>query len=568
MKNLTKPQIIILGVVGFIILLILLVFLGILPGLKKDSSNLKTNLEFWGVFDNSESYGAAIADFKNLYPGVTVNYRRFQEAADYEAALLDALASGKGPDIAMVRNVSLPREAARLVPAPNAKVSLLALRNLFPQVVEADFAPAGAVYALPLSLDSLALIYNQDIFNENAITAPPATWEEFKALVPRLTRRDETGKIVVAAAALGGSRRSIPLAPDILSALMLQTGTKMVSDDFRSAEFASAEGENALNFYTQFSRPKSALYTWDDSFAEASAAFAAEKAAMTFGYARSLQDLKLKNPFLNFGVTALPQPQEAAKSITYPAYWGYAVTRQSLKQNLAWDFIVTLTTKLPNAQSYLEVTGVPPALRSLISEKLNDPNLSVFAAQSLTARSWPQVNPEAVGQIFSQMIEKVNAGTLDARAALEEAERLVTDLMQRRVSRFNIFPVAEAQVLNIWRNTGSGGPTCNETGTLEAPVKPCNFCDGIIVAGNIITLLFTIAFPITVAMVVYGAIRLMISGGSPEKVNQAKKIMTNAIIGLVIVLAAWVIVNTLLRVLVGFTSGDTSLWPWSRISCS
>ncbi len=113
-----------------------------------------------------------------------------------------------------------------------------------------------------------------------------------------------------------------------------------------------------------------------------------------------------------------------------------------------------------------------------------------------------------------------------------------------------------AQAINIWEGTGSGGATCNVAG-------PCTFCDGLVVTSNILTLLFQIAIPIAVAMIVWGALRLMFAAGSPDRVGSAKKIMTSAVVGIIIVLAAVVILRTLFH----FLSGSPD-FPWESITCS
>jgi multiple sugar transport system substrate-binding protein len=421
--SLTKNQIIIIGAAGVLVLALALILFGVLPGLKDEDPrlNISTNLEFWGVFDSTEAYGSAVGAFKGIYPGVTVNYRRFASAADYERALLNALAAGEGPDIFMIRNRALPRDINKIVPVASANFSLLALRNLFPQVVESDFVSRGAIYALPLSIDTLALYYNQEDFDQAAVTVPPKTWEEFEGLIPELS------------AAIGGSSASIEVAPDILSLLMLQAGTRMVNDSFTKAEFASRQGEDALNFYVKFSDPDSDFYTWSDEMPRAVDAFAEEKVSMIFGYASTGSEIRAKNPFLNFAISDVPQPERAERAIAYPNYWGYAVSRQSRKQNLAWEFVLNLTTNKNNAKSFIDRSGRPPALRSLIDEKLNDPALNVFARQALVARSWLQVDPDAVSTIFSDAIRSVIQNQASVGAALNSAERQITQLMERRI---------------------------------------------------------------------------------------------------------------------------------------
>ena len=108
--NLTKPQLIIVAVLGLIVVVFGLIFAGVLPGLQKNEKNPKkvqANLEFWGVGDTAQSYEEIFSNFKTVYPDVIINYRGFENADDYETALLDSLAAGKGPDIFMIQNAIL-----------------------------------------------------------------------------------------------------------------------------------------------------------------------------------------------------------------------------------------------------------------------------------------------------------------------------------------------------------------------------------------------------------------------------------------------------------------------------
>lgn len=117
-------------------------------------------------------------------------------------------------------------------------------------------------------------------------------------------------------------------------------------------------------------------------------------------------------------------------------------------------------------------------------------------------------------------------------------------------------PLASAQTINIWQGTGRGGQTCNVIG-------PCNFCDAMIVISNIVRILLLFSIPIAVLMIVAGAILLAVAGGSPDKVKKGKDIITSAVIGVVIALLAWVVVNTLIHVLTGRPN-----FPWNQINCS
>ncbi len=114
---------------------------------------------------------------------------------------------------------------------------------------------------------------------------------------------------------------------------------------------------------------------------------------------------------------------------------------------------------------------------------------------------------------------------------------------------------------NIWQGTGQGGTTCNET--TGTSTIGCSLCDGLIVAGNVVN---NVAVPLgiilAVVFIVYGAIRMLVSFGSESNFGEARKIITSAVIGLVIILCGWLIVNTLFHILTGRLD-----FPWSQIQC-
>ena len=81
-----------------------------------------------------------------------------------------------------------------LAPLPEAYSSqfgTLQIQNDFPSVVQSDFtiaptATTTGIYALPLSIDTLAMIYNKDMFDSAGIATPPATWDDFEADISKL----------------------------------------------------------------------------------------------------------------------------------------------------------------------------------------------------------------------------------------------------------------------------------------------------------------------------------------------------------------------------------------------
>ncbi|TRZ64657.1 MAG: extracellular solute-binding protein [Spirochaetia bacterium] len=434
--QLSRNQIIILGGIGLVILFFVLVFLGVIPGLKPSGSSGwsfgsgggvdQTKLSFWGTAeaDSSNSIQRAIEEYSKTNASAQINYRHFDNAEIYEKTLLNALATGQGPDIFMFRSGWLAKHYGKAAPAPEP-LNLNYIQQAFPDVIRHDFSIENSVYALPLYIDTLALIYNKDIFNAKSIALVPKTWTEFESLTPQLRELNILNQITKPAAAIGGSGKSINTASDLLSLLMLQTGSQMV-DSQGQVNFGQS-GLSAFNFYIQFANPSSGYYTWNDNIGNSIDLFSQGDLAVIFNYQSSIVLIKEKNPYLNLGVGAMPQ-SNLDQPVNYSDYWGLAVSRQSKNQILAWNFVAAVTADPKISDIYLQTSGKPPALRSLIDKYKNDSNLGVFAKQALTAKSWSKPDSENVKQIFSNMIEYVLNGKLSSDRALEQAKNQVNAL--------------------------------------------------------------------------------------------------------------------------------------------
>jgi len=434
--NISKPQFVIFAIVAIIILVVVLMATCVIPGMQRCATpglQLEGALTFWGIGDNQNAYESTITNFKKFYPKVEITYRGFDTQEEYARALLESMAQGKGPDIFMVLNSAVPNNTGKISPMPETIIPFAQLQSLFPRIVEQDFFPQKTIYGLPLSIDTLALIYNRNFIDQAAVQIPK-TWEDFQKVVKKLTVIDPSKKIIRAGAAIGGSQKNISTAPDILSLLMLQTGTKMISDDFKSATFASPEGKDALRFYTQFSNGTQEAYTWNETMPNDLDLFGQEGVAMIFNYASSLPEIQKRNAFIEYKIAPMPQPASAEnRSIAYPKYWGYTVSRQSQVPDVAWQFVLFMTTDETSVRSYLTKTKKSPALDNLIrSEYINDPDLGVFARQALIARSWPQINDVAIGNIFSNMIELVTTNQNTIESAIGKAQEEVSRLMSQR----------------------------------------------------------------------------------------------------------------------------------------
>lgn len=100
---------------------------------------------------------------------------------------------------------------------------------------------------------------------------------------------------------------------------------------------------------------------------------------------------------------------------------------------------------------------------------------------------------------------------------------------------------------------------CSGVGT-----DSCDFCDLVDMANRIIKWLIGILVTLAVLLMAVAGVKLVVSGGDQGALRNAKDMLQNAIIGFIIVLSAWVIVDTVMKSLVG----DQGLGrPWNDIEC-
>lgn len=431
MKFTEKQILIILGGAAFLIILIVIVFFN----LRSSSNTQPVKLTVWGIEDGAP-FAKIAESYKKLHSNVDIAYAKIDEN-NYENTLVEALAAGRGPDIFIMENRALPRSKDRLTPVAPAQFGLLRLRSLFPTVVEQDFVSGGQIYALPLYIDTMAMLCNKDIFDQAGVVFPPKTWNEFQGLISQLRKIGSNGQIERAAAAIGGSGDTVDSGADLIHLLMLQNGAQMVSPDFNYATFNTGGienwGLNAFNFYLQFANVGSPYYTWNDGQPNSIDSFAAGNTAIIFDYHSVLNSIKKKSPFLNVCAAPMPQPESNSPARSYARYNGLAVSQQSRSAGWAWDFVIYLTTSPNNEKIYLEAADMPPALLSMIQEKLNDPNMSVFARQALTARSWYQVDDLKIRDIFDQAIKNVLIGRASSRDALSQSQDQISQLMRAKI---------------------------------------------------------------------------------------------------------------------------------------
>lgn len=423
-------------IIGGVVLIIIISIAAFLFGRPDASSSISGNLEVWG-FEDPLVWKEVINAFEGQYKKVKVSYTQKIEE-NYETELLNALAAGRGPDIFPIHHTWLNKHIDKLAPFPQTFLGAQEFSSTFVDVASKDLIRDANVYAIPLYVDTLALYYNKKIFNAVGIVFPPKTWEEFNQAVIKTAQISEAGTILRSGAAIGAAF-NVNHASDLLSAIMLQTGAQMIDPNTGKAVFdkevsldgkSFSPGESALRFYTDFTNPSTAVYTWNRRLADSLSSFINGDTAMYFGYARDMEIIKKSD--ISFAVAPLPQVKDQTKDpsyldLNYAKYWAESVNKLSRNREISWTFLRFASSR--NVLfNFLTKSTLPTSRRDLIQVQSRELNSAVFAKQTLTADSWMQPDFEKINKLFNQMIDNVVLGKLSPAESIEEAINAVNSL--------------------------------------------------------------------------------------------------------------------------------------------
>jgi multiple sugar transport system substrate-binding protein len=391
-------------------------------------SNKSVVLNFWDPFETSENFQPLITAYQQLHPNVRIVYTK-KDITTYPADLLNALASGSGPDIFSINNAWLPQYKDKVAPATTTTFSFTDYKNAFVDAAVNDFTINRQVYGVPLYVDSLGLYYNKDILGSAGIATPPKTWDELSQDVQKIKRADRTGYFTLSGLA-AGTNANVNRAVDILYLFMLQQGAVPYLSDRSQPAFAEGVQQNGqstnpglegLNFYTSFANPSNVNYNWNSRSDYSIDAFANGRAAFLYSYSYTASSLRQKNPNLNFDVAPVPQPNLTDPAVNFANYWGEVVSKQSKNPLVAWDFLKFLSSK-DSLDKYYALHKQPSSRKDLIALQISDPDIGVFANANLTAKSFYRPDQVQIDNIFGNMIDNVILNGLPARQALEQAQ--------------------------------------------------------------------------------------------------------------------------------------------------
>ena len=275
-------------------------------------SAFAVEIEYWQYFFEPRvtAMEKLIENFEKANPDITVKMTHFPYA-DYRTKVATAIPAGEGPAVVQLfygwLNDYVDAELIQPLPADSFP----------PDKIEAEFFPMvqamrrGDQYmALPTAVCSLALFYNQRLFDEAGIENPPATLDEFVETAKKLIKKDGAGNITAVGVTTGMTAQDHHWFSEVL---VRQFGGEPHTDDYTKVNYNDPAGFKAVTFYNDLEQKHGV--TKAGFMDEPQAAFKAGRAGMHIDGSFRIGTLD-KVRGLKWGVAELPG--RMVKSPTIP----------------------------------------------------------------------------------------------------------------------------------------------------------------------------------------------------------------------------------------------------------
>ncbi len=364
--------------------LLLVVFLVILF-MPKNNEQKDVTLTWWGLWEDEAVMKILTDEFTRENPKIKVNYVQ-QNPRQYRERITARIGNNKTddvPDVFVYHNSWTPMFSSILLPFSEDVITPEEFEKAYYPVMQDDLVKNGAIYGIPLGVDTLALFVNTKYLKDADID-PPKTWDDFTAATVGLTVYDEsTGRIATAGAALG-TYNNITHASDILSLLFVQQGI-----DMKNFPASADRQQQVFDFYTSFAKGQKP--SWNTTLDESILTFSSGRLAMFFGYSWDILRIKALNPDLEFSIHPVPSLPGGEK-VAFASYWAQGISSKSPYQKEALVFMKYLAKKETAEKLFAEASktrefGQPYARTDLADTLKENQLLYPFILQLPYAKS-------------------------------------------------------------------------------------------------------------------------------------------------------------------------------------
>jgi ABC-type glycerol-3-phosphate transport system substrate-binding protein len=298
-----------------------------------------------------------IPEFEAANPGVTVEYTAipFAGVISYDTKLLADLASGAGPDVWDMGSWNYPQyiDAGLVAPIDPTAFGYESVDDLVsdypPGSLSVFMDEGGNLYGLFSELNTLALFYNLDMFEEAGIEPlsadTPASWEQIGEISQQLRQTDDSGALTQIGYQFGffAAFRSPQWYAQNFYTIMRQYG----QNDLYVDGVPAANTEAAINAFQVISDFTYTYQAYDPTFlVNWFADFPNHRVAMVTAGTWFAPAIRNENPDVRFGVAPHPvvdpEDPDTYANITWSWAWSVNPNRDAEQQQLAQQFLAFL----------------------------------------------------------------------------------------------------------------------------------------------------------------------------------------------------------------------------------
>lgn len=356
--------------------------------------------------------------------GITIKYEPIE--TDYNTVLVNSLSAGTAGDVFYVPGEVAPGFIAtgKLMPLEGVIDTSEFLDNL-----NAVFTQDGHVYGIAKDFNTLAVFYNEDLFDAAGVEYPSAD-DDWNAFTEKLTR----------VAALDPDVYGACLAADTarLGAFAFANGWTTFKDD-GSVDLTSPPFAEAFDLYTGLVTKGVAAQPSDLGAGWPGDCLAREQAAVAIEGAWILGFLRDNAPNLHYGATFLPKSPTTGKSGNYIFTVAWAINADTKVKDAATEVLKALTS--PEAQQFILEQGLAIPSRKALADN------AYFQQDSAEARankivfegaSHGNVYGFQFGKVGTDYMNPINnaitavmTGAANSQAALKQAQDDLSSLLKR-----------------------------------------------------------------------------------------------------------------------------------------
>lgn len=390
----------------------------------------KVTIAFWNGFTGGDGtfIKKMVDQFNSDTPNVQVKMNIYQWA-DFFQKLPAAVASGNGPDVAVMHVDDIPTNAAQRTIVPDDDVAkALGLQ-------ESDFSPVvwkGGIYqgkrfGIPLDIHPLGLYWNKKVLTKAGLDPekPPMTKDDFMSALEEMKGKGIKGFWVSPFQFTGGFT---------FQSLLYQYGGEILNSDQSKAVFDSDAGVQALTWLVDIVKKgySPANVGQDADYI----AFKNNKNAFNWNGIWQVNDCA-STKGLEWGAGPVPQIGNQ------PGVWGnshqFVIPRQTKSDPNAGEAARYFINWISKHSFEWAKSGKVPARKSVLDSK----EFQALSPENAFAKELPYVHfPPAlagIGDALAQMYDAVQAAVLgksDPASALKSAAAKSTKIVQDNAKKY------------------------------------------------------------------------------------------------------------------------------------